>query len=89
MPKYLKTCGNELHKEWCREGSFGKLINLRTHRLATILNGFKALKTGGVQQPNICISCLKICRRKREFTRQLESHESLEKVSDVVIVSGF
>ena len=43
------------------------------------LKWIKSLKTGGVQLPNICISCLKICRRKREFMRQLDSHESLEK----------
>ena len=81
MPKFLKTCGNELHKEWCGD-TLGKLINLKTNRLAAILNGFKALKTGGkFQQPNICSLCLQICRRKREFTRNLESHESLEKVN--------
>ena len=86
MPKFSKTCNNPFHSEWSDGLEGSKIIILKAYglgELAGALAKFSAHEnqidmTKKITQ--LCTNCIRLCLKKRKFTRHLSTQLSTDMI---------
>ena len=77
MGRFKRKCSNPLHEHWChhksnrQEADFNKLkvpgyAQLQAFKSVAKINGLPSSRI-----KYVCVFCIEICERKREFTKYL------------------